>query len=84
MDRTKTALSEWFDIKDKQHLLAYEYLLDKGEWPRFFIPMDVEMEDGWKEKINFKITKTYIEMMARPATRGDCRIPPRVPREFSG
>ena len=79
----KTLFSDWFNVKDKNHLLAYEYLLDEGQWPKHFIPADVQMEEGWQGKINFNIVKEHIRMVCHKTYRGEGGGRERIPQSNS-
>jgi len=52
---------DWFDIKDVQHLKAYQHLQKTGSWPMGFIPADVEISLAWQIEIIAKFANAYIE-----------------------
>jgi hypothetical protein len=79
-----TPFNEWFDISNRDHLKAYKHLLDEGEWPKHFIPADVQMEQpNWQQLLDHRIVKRYIEMMVVPAVRETPWRPDRPRPEFS-
>lgn len=78
----KTPFNEWFDISNKDHLLAYKHLITTGEWPKHFIPADVELEHpGWQQLLDKRVVLRYIEMMTQYVTRSQATERPRP--EFS-
>ena len=41
--KNKMNLLDWFDIHNKEHLLAYQHLMKTGFWPECFLPIDIEI-----------------------------------------
>jgi hypothetical protein len=57
----KAQFTQWFDIKNKEHLKAYKFLGEHGHWPEEFIPEDIEMEINWNIIITYKMANQYVE-----------------------
>ena len=64
----KTPLHEWFNVYDKNHIEALEHYLEKGEWPRYFIPDDVSTVSTDRQLL-LVITNAWIAQ-SKPANRG--------------
>ncbi len=52
---------DWFDIKNKEHLKAYRHLQDTGQWPRGFIPHDIEFGQGWQIILKGIMAAEYVK-----------------------
>ena len=60
-------ISEWFDVNNKEHLKAYQHLMDVGCWPEGFIDKNkVEFESGWQFMLMGKMTKEYMRIQLKP------------------
>ena len=55
-----TALTEWFDIHNTDHLLAWEHLNDNGQWPEGFIPSHVFIGDGYRAIITQRMANAWL------------------------
>lgn len=62
--------NEWFNVKSRDHMSAYQHLIKHGEWPKHFIPADISFERDWQTKLNQRIVTAYIDSMTGPAYRG--------------
>jgi len=40
-------ITEFFDCKNKRHLMAYRHLARTGTWPKGFLPETVSLDAGW-------------------------------------
>jgi hypothetical protein len=49
----------WFELDNKNHMLAFIHLCEKGYWPIGFIPKNVFMTDGWDVTLKSKMAKLY-------------------------
>ena len=68
----KTAFNEWFNVMNKDHLTALSILLELGEWPKHFIPADVEMEANWRDLLLQRVVLEYIKSKTGgPVYRGE-------------
>ena len=64
----KTAFETWFDIKDKDHLKALDHLIEHREWPKHFLPADVDFSEGSLAIVNKRIIQAWIKMHVKPLT----------------
>ncbi len=55
-------LNDWFDVTNLIHLKAYKHLMDKGTWPKGFIPDNVERPSGWQVALMNKLSNAFIEI----------------------
>lgn len=53
-------IDEWFDPHNIDHLKAYNHLRNYGEWPRDFLPDDLEYVFSWQMILMSKIANAYI------------------------
>ena len=51
---------EWFDPQNLEHVKAYKHLMDKGFWPKGFIPSEIEFFSTWQAGLAFKIARQYV------------------------
>ena len=56
-----TSIVDWFDPKKLEHLQAYEFMQEKGQWPEHFIPCDVEFPAQWRLSLLYKISDLYVK-----------------------
>jgi len=54
------SIVEWFNVKNRDHLLALKYLMQKGVWPEDFIPDDITFPGSWITQLYEKITIQFI------------------------
>jgi hypothetical protein len=52
---------EWFDIKNINHIKAYEYLEKTGIWPKDFLPENLEFCTNWNLILMSKMTTEYVK-----------------------
>lgn len=55
--------TEFFDVYNREHLSAYEYLDKVGNWPEGFIPDDVEMDLNWHIQLMGMMADAYRNLM---------------------
>ena len=59
--KDKTPFDQWFDINNKEHLRAYGHCIEHNEWPKHFLPADVEfLEWSSLAKVDKNIVKAWI------------------------
>lgn len=58
-------LSDWFDPYDYSHVMAYNHLIQNGEWPMEFVPDNVMIDPLHLVKITGKIADAWIDAMKR-------------------
>jgi hypothetical protein len=59
-------VDEWFDPKNREHMLAYKHLGLHGTWPEGFIPQDADFPASWFPMIAAKIAHVYMtEFLSR-------------------
>jgi len=51
-------LYDWFDPSNKEHIRAFHYLMDTGNWPVGFVPDEVERGSPWR--LTSKIAEYYV------------------------
>ena len=51
---------EWFDIKNIDHIRAYEHMAKTGQWPKGFVPDDIEFVTNWNILIMSKMADEYV------------------------
>jgi len=54
-------LYEWFDPSNKEHLRAFRTLTETGQWPKGFVPKEVDMGSPWR--VSIKIADHYMTLM---------------------
>lgn len=81
MQTLKTPIQEWFDPKLDSHIIAYEEFQRSGAWPRFFVPLDVEVpHDNGRELVTQKIAMCYVsQRLEQIAKKASQPIPRRMP-----
>ena len=52
--------SEWFDVRNIDHLKAYRQLQLTGVWPVGFLPSDVDMEPQWQFVLLSRLADAYL------------------------
>ena len=60
-EKEQIGIVEWFDIRDKNHLKAYNHLCERGSWPKGFIPSNVVCDNVWQVSIAAKMAHAYIK-----------------------
>lgn len=56
----------WFDVENKDHLIAYKYLQEHGNWPDGFINFGyIKMENNFHLIIMSRMAEKYVEMMLK-------------------
>lgn len=56
-------LSEWFDVNNKDHLVAFRYLEKHGHVPVGFVPDNVEFDLNWQFMVTAKMAKAWMNHM---------------------
>ncbi len=81
MQASKTPIQEWFDPKLDSHIVAYNTLQKIGSWPRFFIPLDVEVpqDNGWTAVTNLIVTYYVSQRLEQINKKESQPIPRRMP-----
>lgn len=54
---------EYFDPFKKEHMMAYNWLVEKGVWPMGFLPEDIEIPSTWQLEITHKLAAAWIVHM---------------------
>jgi hypothetical protein len=76
----KTLFTQWFEIRNKEHMKAYAHYLQARQWPKHFIPADVEFESTWNDILTRSIVDAFVKEQASPVYR---KSEPRSRPEFS-
>ena len=63
-----TPFTDWFNIQDKEHVKAFVCYLDTKQWPKHFMPADVNFTDKDVEPVMLEITKAWAKRF-EPAMR---------------
>lgn len=50
----------WFDIYNPEHLKAYKHLMDKGSWPKDFLPSNVVMPNLWQTSLAYLMAQEWV------------------------
>lgn len=58
-----TNVTDWFDITDKKHILAWWHLSQTGEWPLGFIPEDVACIGMWQVILASRLAMAYTRVV---------------------
>lgn len=69
MSNEKTAFETWFDIKNKDHLMALSHLIEHREWPKHFLPADVDFSEDSLAIVNKRINQAWISMHIKSVKR---------------
>lgn len=69
MSEALTPFHEWFEPNSVQHVTAMAHYLERGTWPQYFIPADVEMNDNYIRIAERKIVAAWIAQKTSVATR---------------
>ncbi len=56
-------ITEWFDIKNIEHVKAYKILGVTGSWPEGFIPDHIEFQPTWSILLMMKFTEAFLELI---------------------
>jgi hypothetical protein len=68
--------SEWFDVKNIDHLKAYRQLQNTGAWPVGFIPSGIEMGPHWQFLLLSQMTDAYLDWrFGHGLFCAECRAP---------
>ena len=51
----------YFDPHNIEHIKAYRYLTTKGEWPKDFLPKNIDMTMQWQVGIMSKLASAWVE-----------------------
>ena len=54
---------DWFDIHNKEHLVAYYHLSRTGNWPKNFIPNNIHFEANWHFIILSRMADEYLNII---------------------
>ena len=65
----KTPFEDWFEIANKDHLIALKHYRAHNEWPKHFLPADVTISDKSFSMVLCKITDTWISQHTETHTR---------------
>jgi len=49
------SILDWFNINDPKHVAAYQYLQDRGLWPKDFLPEPMYFPAGWHTILILKL-----------------------------
>jgi len=60
MNTEKTDFNKWFDIHSRSHLTAYQHFTKGGEWPKHFIPADINFGSTWETDLLVDIADAWI------------------------
>jgi len=56
---------DWFDVDNKEHIIAFVELTNKGMWPKGFIPEEIQFPPGWQillfSKLGVRWVKFFME-----------------------
>ena len=63
-----TPFSEWFDVRNSDHLFAFQKFLKDNCWPKHFLPADVEFNNDWNRIVTNKIMEAHIQSI-NPQTK---------------
>ena len=66
--------SEWFDIRNQDHLRAYRHLQSTGAWPVGFIPWNVDMDPQWQFMLLAKMADAYLDMVTEKQPLDDLNV----------
>lgn len=55
-----TTIISFFDVTNKEHLIAYRYLERHGYWPEGFLPHGIEMTNLWQVVLASRLANAYI------------------------
>lgn len=68
--------SEWFDVKNIDHLKAYRQLQNTGAWPVGFVPSGAEMEPQWQFLLLSRLADAYLDWrFGHGLFCAECRAP---------
>jgi len=56
-------ITDFFDPYNMEHIKAYQHLIDKGSWPKGFVPENVEYGAQSQINIAFKMSKVWVEQV---------------------
>lgn len=59
-DKRLMNLDQWFDPYNLEHMLAFDYLSETGEWPSGFIPENVKFSKHWLIGIEAKMSAAWL------------------------
>ena len=51
---------DWFDVNNFEHILAYNYLIKTGHWPKGFLPDNIKFIPNWNILIMSNLANAYI------------------------
>ena len=52
---------DWFDVDDKNHILAYRTLQNTGSWPKGFLSGTEYFDINWQTILAFKLANKWVE-----------------------
>jgi hypothetical protein len=58
-------LVDWFDVYNKEHMIAYEYLTCYGYWPEGFISEDIKVNPLDIISIQNKLAEAWVTYFLR-------------------
>ena len=62
-------ITEWFDIENSEHLLAYQHLSKTGFWPVNFISLDIQFQTNWQIILQSRIADRYVREKLKEITQ---------------
>jgi hypothetical protein len=51
---------DWFDVKNRKHIQAYNNLMKTGAWEKDFIPVGMEFPPSWQVLVADKLADAYV------------------------
>jgi hypothetical protein len=63
-------LDKWFDPYNLEHMRAYAVLCTTGDWPKRFIPSNMEVPKTWLFSINDKMARAWVHAMRQGQIQG--------------
>ena len=59
MEFKKEDITDFFDVYNIDHIVAYKGLLETGKWPEGFIPEGTTFPKTWQIHIAFKMSNAW-------------------------
>jgi hypothetical protein len=61
------SITQWFEVYNKEHLLAFRHYIKHGQWPLGFdLPPDVRLNVDWDKKLAMRVAVFLIEVQCEP------------------
>ena len=54
-------ITDYFESTNIKHVRAYNHLNNTGEWPKDFIPKDIEFNKGWQIILAGKLADAWVK-----------------------